>query len=255
MATQDRTHLAGKPPGEFIGHNREEAVEQVEHARSRGLIAWLEEDFARGMASGAEEFMGYRLFTVDPQVPVIPNGEWTTEPHTTMDKRFVVQGPGDVTLYVDYDDVDHVEVDRTVAAMIDRLNRPVVTLREDPEPNEYGQSYIDAVESIVGGEVPAEPGSAHLAGVTDAEWIENKIREAVGSEQELLAAKQAAQMATVRESMFKAQTAMATLKAAGIPLGKVLPIAESIIDRTAVLLGEILEGSYERNNPDWRPGA
>lgn len=44
------------------------------------------------------------------------------EPHTKTDKSFIVRGPGDLLLEVDYDDVDHDEVDRNVEAMVNLLN-------------------------------------------------------------------------------------------------------------------------------------
>lgn len=48
---------------------------------------------------------------------------WTIEPHTHADKHFTVTGPGDVRLYVDYDDVNHDEVDREIEKMVRNLNR------------------------------------------------------------------------------------------------------------------------------------
>lgn len=47
---------------------------------------------------------------------------WRIEPHSTLDKRFRVFGPDDVLMYVDYDDVNHDQVDVTVREMISLLN-------------------------------------------------------------------------------------------------------------------------------------
>lgn len=44
-------------------------------------------------------------------------------PHGPMDKSFVITGPGDLVLDVDYDDVDHEEVDRWAFWIVETLNR------------------------------------------------------------------------------------------------------------------------------------
>lgn len=46
---------------------------------------------------------------------------FTIEPHTTIDKQFAINGP-DVTLLVDYDDVDHSSVDKAVKRLVKILN-------------------------------------------------------------------------------------------------------------------------------------
>lgn len=43
------------------------------------------------------------------------------EPHTTIDKRFRIMGP-EIDLLVDYDDVDHKEVDRAARKLVKILN-------------------------------------------------------------------------------------------------------------------------------------
>lgn len=43
------------------------------------------------------------------------------EPHTTIDKRFRIVGP-DIDLLVDYDDVNHSEVDRAARKLVKILN-------------------------------------------------------------------------------------------------------------------------------------
>jgi hypothetical protein len=47
---------------------------------------------------------------------------FTLAPHDRLDKRLRIDGPGDLTLYVDYDDVDTTSVDREVVAMLTTLN-------------------------------------------------------------------------------------------------------------------------------------
>lgn len=47
--------------------------------------------------------------------------EWRIEPHTTIDKRFLVSN-GEVDMFVDYDDVNHETVDAEVREMVDLLN-------------------------------------------------------------------------------------------------------------------------------------
>jgi hypothetical protein len=44
------------------------------------------------------------------------------EPHTSMDKRFVIQGP-EITLYVDNDDVDQATVARESKKLVAILNK------------------------------------------------------------------------------------------------------------------------------------
>lgn len=45
------------------------------------------------------------------------------EKHTRTDKRFKITGPDDFKLLVDYDDVDHKEVDKQTKKMVDILNK------------------------------------------------------------------------------------------------------------------------------------
>lgn len=46
-----------------------------------------------------------------------------------LDKRIQVDGPGDLTLYVDYDDVDHAQVLRDLRKAVALLNRHPDCLR------------------------------------------------------------------------------------------------------------------------------
>lgn len=46
---------------------------------------------------------------------------FTIEQHTTIDKRFEIYGP-DITILVDYDDVDHATVDERAKNIVDILN-------------------------------------------------------------------------------------------------------------------------------------
>lgn len=48
---------------------------------------------------------------------------FTIQPHTTADKRFDIEGPHDLRLMVDFDDVDHETVEKTVVALVEVLNR------------------------------------------------------------------------------------------------------------------------------------
>lgn len=47
---------------------------------------------------------------------------WEIEPHSKADKHFTVTGPGDFRMYVDYDDVNHEEIDATAEEMVRVLN-------------------------------------------------------------------------------------------------------------------------------------
>lgn len=47
---------------------------------------------------------------------------WQIMSHRSTDKSFKVKGPGDVTLTVDYDDVDQRSVDREIIRMVEILN-------------------------------------------------------------------------------------------------------------------------------------
>jgi hypothetical protein len=44
------------------------------------------------------------------------------EKHSPIDKKFAVNGPGDLVLWVDYDDVDHDKVDADAERMVEILN-------------------------------------------------------------------------------------------------------------------------------------
>jgi hypothetical protein len=54
-----------RPTRKFISHDPNKAVEALAEAQAAGKIAWLDDDFAPGMLSGAREWMGYALFTVE----------------------------------------------------------------------------------------------------------------------------------------------------------------------------------------------
>lgn len=45
------------------------------------------------------------------------------EPHDGADKQFQIMGPPGITLLVDYDDVDHEEVDRLAGQIAEILSR------------------------------------------------------------------------------------------------------------------------------------
>lgn len=86
--------------------------------------------------------------------------KWTIEPHTTLDKRFQVTGPDDLVLYVDFDDVNHEEVDQQVTEMVATLNAETECLhchvpRDKCEP---GGRFYDICPFRL------EPGQGH-------EWI------------------------------------------------------------------------------------
>jgi len=48
---------------------------------------------------------------------------FTIQPHTTIDKDFVINGPDDFNMIIDYDDVDHELVDLMANTVVAILNR------------------------------------------------------------------------------------------------------------------------------------
>jgi hypothetical protein len=48
---------------------------------------------------------------------------WKIRPHTKLNKSFTIEGPGDVLLAVDYDDVDHRQVEVDMQRAVEILNR------------------------------------------------------------------------------------------------------------------------------------
>lgn len=48
--------------------------------------------------------------------------QWKTEPYDGADKQIVIYGPGTLLVYVDYDDVDHDEVDAMMPKIVEALN-------------------------------------------------------------------------------------------------------------------------------------
>lgn len=47
---------------------------------------------------------------------------WTRDQFNKINKSFHIYGPGDLVMEVDYDDVDHIEIQNTVDAMLVILN-------------------------------------------------------------------------------------------------------------------------------------
>jgi hypothetical protein len=47
---------------------------------------------------------------------------WRAEEHSGIDKRFQIDGPHGLVMYVDYDDVHHEQVDLTIREMLGVLN-------------------------------------------------------------------------------------------------------------------------------------
>ncbi len=45
------------------------------------------------------------------------------QPHTTVDKEFVITGPDGFRMMVDYDDVDHRSVEKTANRVVKILNQ------------------------------------------------------------------------------------------------------------------------------------
>ena len=48
--------------------------------------------------------------------------KWTIEKHTTVDKSFRIFGPTDLEITVDFDDVNHTEVNKEAARLVALLN-------------------------------------------------------------------------------------------------------------------------------------
>lgn len=49
--------------------------------------------------------------------------KWKLRRHSQFDKQLVVDGPDDLVMYIDYDDVNHTQVLRDTRLMVKTLNR------------------------------------------------------------------------------------------------------------------------------------
>lgn len=52
--------------------------------------------------------------------------DWKAKPYTNIDKRITITGPGDLTMFVDNDDVNNANVRHMVTRMLECLNRHFV---------------------------------------------------------------------------------------------------------------------------------
>ena len=92
-----------------------------------GYTPWPQEPWQESLVrrSALEQTVQLSLgddSTATPAVSVTPDAVWKVEPHTTTDKWFPIIGPGGFELRVDYDDVDHADVDRKAENMVSALN-------------------------------------------------------------------------------------------------------------------------------------